>query len=66
MKQDVVYVNLFDFFEGGNAGREEQSKWSLPRQREGHLTDAGRSRIERTEIVKFAWSEDSASGVHIC
>lgn len=56
MKQDVACVSLLNFFEGGNAGGEGQREWPLLGQRGGHLTDAGKSRIQRTEIVKLAWS----------
>lgn len=64
MKQDVVCVSLLNFF-GEKAGGEGQREWPLPGQREGHLTDAGRSRIQRTEMVKTAWSEGSERGGHL-
>lgn len=65
MKQDVVCVSLLDFFEGWNVGGEGQSEWPLLGQRERHFTDADRSRIQRTEIAKFLWGEDSETGGRI-
>lgn len=61
----MICVSLLNFFEEGNAGGEGQSEWSLLGQREGPLTDAGRSRVQRTEVVKLVWSEDSESGGHL-
>ncbi|KAJ7417704.1 hypothetical protein BTVI_31743 [Pitangus sulphuratus] len=43
----------------------KRSKGPFLDKEKGHLTNADSSRIQRTEVVKAAWSKDSESGGHV-